>query len=145
MSLDKILANTKEEGECLIWCGCLNSDGYPRAAIAGNSNVKVHRLVYQLVTRENIVGKVIRHTCDNPRCINPEHLISGTPRDNVKDMDDRDRRYRKIQAQHVSSVFELKETGLSNVEIGNQLSLDLRRVGEILNGKRCPSGRLTKA
>lgn len=48
-----------------------------------------HRLAYCLaneVTLPAIKGKVVRHTCDNPRCINPEHLLLGTQLDNVHDM-----------------------------------------------------------
>lgn len=30
-------------------------------------------------------SEVCRHTCDNPRCIEPEHLVPGTHQDNVKD------------------------------------------------------------
>jgi hypothetical protein len=38
-----------------------------------------------------IKGWVVRHTCDNPRCIEPTHLIRGTQADNVRDMMDRGR------------------------------------------------------
>lgn len=36
-------------------------------------------------------GMVVRHKCDNPRCINPSHLELGTQLDNVQDMLDRNR------------------------------------------------------
>jgi len=71
---------------------CLNTDGYPRAVIDGNNNAKVHRIVWELFNHRSAEGKVIRHTCDNPKCIKPEHLVLGTSQDNIKDMDNRDRR-----------------------------------------------------
>ena len=36
--------------------------------------------------RELEPGEVARHTCDNPICVNPDHLLPGTQRDNVDDM-----------------------------------------------------------
>lgn len=36
--------------------------------------------------------EVVRHTCDNARCMEPSHLIGGTQSDNVADMDERGRR-----------------------------------------------------
>ena len=46
----------------------------------------------------DIVGKVIRHKCDNPRCINPEHLEPGSYKDNMQDMKERGRE-RKLRGQ----------------------------------------------
>lgn len=73
------------------WTRCLNTDGYPRAVVGSNNNIKVHRLVYELSHDEDITGKVIRHTCDNIICINPSHLESGTFADNNQDRDKRGR------------------------------------------------------
>ena len=59
-----------------------------------------HRLVYceaNDVTLSAIKGKVVRHTCDNPRCINPEHLLLGTQLDNVQDRQVRGRTTRGMQ------------------------------------------------
>ncbi len=47
--LDKVLARCVSEGECLVWTGALNSDGYPRAGIKGNSNINCTDL-YVLIT-----------------------------------------------------------------------------------------------
>ena len=52
----------------------------------------MHRLVYckhNNVTLEDLKGLVVRHTCDNKRCINPEHLLIGTYGDNYRDAQER--------------------------------------------------------
>lgn len=48
-----------------------------------------HRQVYYKATGE--LPEVVRHKCDNPRCINPEHLEAGTQVDNMRDMRERGR------------------------------------------------------
>lgn len=63
------------------------SIGYAKARYQGRQ-ATMHRIVYCKSTGTNladIVGEVVRHTCDNPRCINPEHLIIGTHQDNIND------------------------------------------------------------
>ena len=89
--LNIILQNTVEKNGCLEWTKCYNTDGYPRAVFDNNFNGKVHRVVWELYNKQSANGYVIRHTCDNTRCINPEHLIIGTNIDNVQDRQIRDR------------------------------------------------------
>jgi len=84
-TLDWFLNNTQINGDCLEWTKCLNTDGYPRVAYKGNSNGKAHRIVYQLSTGNDPIGYVVMHTCDNPKCINPEHLVLGTHQSNIYD------------------------------------------------------------
>lgn len=55
---------------------------------------ELHRKVYAKnhgLTLDDIRGQVVRHTCDNGRCINPEHLLLGSHQDNVQDRVDRGR------------------------------------------------------
>ena len=73
-----------------------NALGYSTTSYDG-AGVGLHRVVYMRLrglTRTDIAGFVVRHTCDNPRCINPWHLILGTQLQNVHDSIDRGRHAR---------------------------------------------------
>jgi hypothetical protein len=81
---------------CVLWGGYTNEKGYgviyPR--VNGRTKaIKVHRLVFAAVNNMTLdqLPKVIRHACDNPRCINAKHLLPGTQADNMRDMADRKR------------------------------------------------------
>lgn len=50
-----------------------------------------HRVAYERWVGPIPDGHVVRHRCDNPPCINPEHLITGTQGQNIQDMIDRGR------------------------------------------------------
>jgi hypothetical protein len=52
---------------------------------------KAHRVAYLLTHQDCPDDLVVRHTCDNPICVNPDHLILGTVADNNKDTMDRGR------------------------------------------------------
>lgn len=76
---------------CHEWSGSRTAGGY---GLVGNTKrVRVHRLSWELANGSTIPdGMVIRHKCDNPPCINPEHLEIGTHADNMADMFSRGRR-----------------------------------------------------
>lgn len=61
-----------------------NEQGYPVVKRNGKTRF-LHHLVYAERNGEIPKGMVVRHTCDNPKCINPDHLILGTHADNVAD------------------------------------------------------------
>lgn len=78
--------------ECIDHKRVGDKDGYASTQMhpfkGSIEKVKLHRLIYCLYNNVyigNIDGKVIIHTCDNPRCINPFHLALGTTKDNVND------------------------------------------------------------
>ena len=66
---------------------------YPRF-YRGGKRIKISKYIYQKYKGEIPDNMIVRHTCDNPRCINPEHLLLGTIRDNARDMVERDRSLR---------------------------------------------------
>ncbi len=77
-----------KRGECWEWQGSLNNRGYGVIKWQGRP-VLAHRFSY-FYSHAKIVElfrskEVIRHTCDNKRCVRPSHLISGTHIDNMQD------------------------------------------------------------
>ena len=84
------LSFTIKENGCWECSTPVNSAGYPTAKINGKTTT-VHRHIYEMVFGKIPDGLVVRHKCDNKRCINPAHLETGTYGDNVRDRDERGR------------------------------------------------------
>lgn len=59
--------------------------GYATASVR-NKGWRLHRWMVEVTQRKLLSGEVARHKCDNPPCINPDHLIPGTQKDNIADV-----------------------------------------------------------
>ena len=65
--------------------------GYGSVRYAGKT-YRAHRAAYMREHSCSLTSTdIVRHTCDNPRCVNPDHLVIGTMADNAQDMVNRDR------------------------------------------------------
>ena len=73
---------------CWEWRGTRAVAGYGRisASMWGLRDRSTHRLSYELFYGPIPDGLLIRHKCDNPPCVNPDHLEPGTQQDNMDDM-----------------------------------------------------------
>jgi hypothetical protein len=70
---------------CWIWTAGLSAGRYG-SFFDGRKYVKAHRFSYELNCGKIPKGMYICHHCDNPRCVNPDHLFLGTQTDNMRDM-----------------------------------------------------------
>jgi hypothetical protein len=85
----------KKTDTCWLWAGATDRDGYGkfRGDVGGIVYNRAHRFSWAFHTGEILPpGTMICHRCDNPRCVNPGHLFTGTARDNMLDMISKGRR-----------------------------------------------------
>ncbi len=93
MTLEGLLNDPKvihHEGGCILW-PTQAKDLRSRIKV-GHGELERHTAAYLLAGKTLTAGSLIRHTCDVPNCINPDHLIEGTQKQNMADAIERGRR-----------------------------------------------------
>ena len=78
---------SKSDNGCWNWQRRLVGKGYGTIGLGGKGAKQklVHRLSYEIHKGPIPEGMVVMHKCDNPRCVNPDHLEAGTQSQNIKD------------------------------------------------------------
>jgi HNH endonuclease len=74
----------KSDAECWNWLGRLDKNGYGSLRTP-QTQLRAHRVSFQIHNSTKIEGLIVRHLCNNPSCVNPAHLASGTQTDNMRD------------------------------------------------------------
>ena len=104
----------------------------------------------------NIPSSVkICHQCDNPKCINPDHLFAGTQKDNIYDMERKNRSVhpkgskngnsKVTETQVIAIRNEYSTNKFSQRELGKKYGLGKSMIGEIIRGNfwRHIGGKIT--
>ena len=132
----------KQESGCWEWIGAKDKDGYGQFT-ANDRNNRAHRYSYQLHKGEIPTGVRVLHTCDNPPCINPEHLVLGSDLDNVMDAIEKgrlkvkgeDNPAAKLTEEQVVEIRKLAGTGLTQRAIGKRFGVCQYTVRMIVIGR----------
>lgn len=131
---------------CWLWMGACAADGYPRITVGSSvdgtkKSVRVTRLVCEQV-HGLPDGFHALHKCDNPVCVNPDHLYPGTPKQNVKDCFDRKRRtqIRFGSSNPISKLTEadaraIRESKLKGKDLAEAYGVSQATVSLIRSGK----------
>lgn len=114
--------------ECWEWTGGLNK-GYGVIAVSGSKVRTAHVVAWEVHHRRRLPrGLVVRHSCDNPPCVNPAHLLLGTHGDNNRDKSERNRMgyngtgFTHLTHDQVREIRRLHESGVNMSELARQFS-----------------------
>lgn len=128
------------ENGCWEWVGGFGAGGYGVIGRNGKSQ-RAHRVSYEAYKGEIPEGMVVRHSCDNPACINPDHLSLGTQKENAADRTARGRGSKLKGAQIATAklteaqVLEIKSSTLSLTELSEKYGVDKSNIWAIRSGK----------
>jgi len=138
---------------CWMWSGarknCRRGTHRYGWVTFNGKQMSAHRAVWILFYGEIENGKVICHRCDEPGCVNPDHLFIGTQADNVVDMivkgrnrvgsavrksDGRPVRS-KLSDNDIALVRSLRALGVWQKDIAKNFNVSQSCISNILNGK----------
>lgn len=110
-------------------------------SVGNRHGMPAHRYAYEQAKGPIPDGMVVMHTCDNRKCVNPEHLIVGTQSDNMRDCVAKGRRQDQNGEKGPSAklkeqdVHFIRASTLTNTELGKRFNVSGRTISDARRGK----------
>lgn len=136
-----------EPGQCWEWHRAHNGQGYGTLTVNGRA-AYAHRLAFELSGGVIPKGFDVLHECDNPRCINPAHLSTGTRSENMADCHARGRSRipsprlkgeangaAKLTTEQVQRIRAQLARGSTQQSLADQFGVSQAAIGKIARGE----------
>ena len=107
---------------CWLWLKSKDTKGYGLLRVNGKQE-KTHRVSYRLFVGPIPDGLHICHRCDTPACVNPDHLFTGTNKENMEDRERKGRGVRQFGEAHHNAKITM--------DIARAIRTDSRKQREI--------------
>jgi hypothetical protein len=149
--VERFWNKVEKTADCWTWKGAKTNKGYGIYSsfykFGFFKSQFAHRVSYFLANGNFDSDLLVCHKCDNPSCVNPNHLFIGTYSDNAQDMSDKGRNGQQINSQkgekHGRSkldwnkVREIRkrysEEKITKSELSRQYGVDHKQIRNILN------------
>ncbi len=131
---------------CWEWTGTKFTEGYG-SLWNGKKNIKAHRISWMIAHGEMPPDNLyVCHHCDNPSCVNPNHLFLGTSKDNILDMMNKGRGNficgekqpnHKLTTEDVLLIRKLYRLGASTqIQLAKDFNMSFQQISRIVNNQR---------
>lgn len=131
-----------KSGDCWVWTGALLKTGYGSIRIDKKA-MRAHRVAYELCVGPIPDGMLLRHSCDNPPCVNPSHLLPGNAKENVTDAIERGRHLlgedhpgAKLANASIANIRRDIASGMSGISIARAYGVSDSLISKIKHGKK---------
>jgi hypothetical protein len=131
-------------GSCHLWTAARNLRGYGVICEGGRRGKQLyaHRVAWELENGPISDGLHCCHHCDNPGCVNVEHIYLGTDADNMADRDAKGRQAKgsahgnaKLTEADVRGIKRLLGQGVPGLELGRRYGVGSQLISKINTGK----------
>jgi hypothetical protein len=123
-----------KSGMCWVWTGAISPDGYGKYSIRNGKLIKTfraHRMSYFLTYGYINDNLLACHKCDNPLCVNPEHIFLGSFKNNNDDSIAKGRQKRaqwqdkskNLKNEDVIEIKRLLKSGVSQINIAKRYNV----------------------
>jgi hypothetical protein len=119
---------------CWEWQGALIPEtGYGQFKLGGKP-VATHRYAYETRVGPIPPGLLVCHSCDNRKCVRPDHLFLGTYEDNMRDMAEKGRARAKLSEDDVREIRKLGQV-MSPSAIAKRYGVAQSTIRFVLDGR----------
>jgi hypothetical protein len=134
----------RDKDSCWEWQAETDKDGYGQFYLDGGCQ-QSHRVMWRISTSDSPGDDLVLHHCDNPTCVNPNHLYLGDKRDNMKDAIQRgqweptsgageDNNRAKLNESDVAEIKTRLEMGHSHKSIAEDYPTSASNISSIATG-----------
>lgn len=139
---DRFWSKVRKSDGCWDWTGAKDGSGYGSFHFGGRS-ARAHRVAYELANGPIPADAHLLHTCDNPGCVRPDHLVPGNRFDNMRDASAKGRMHHgerngqaRLSGGQVMAIRERYAAGdVTQARLGQEFGIWQGHVGRIVRGE----------